>query len=50
MGAPRKTVAGHVSDPLVSTRIATWARAARGLAEIRSLKLADSATTCAMSR
>ncbi len=40
MGAPRKTVAGHVSDPLVSTRIATWARAARGLAEIRSLKLA----------
>ena len=40
IGAPRKTVAGHVSDPLVSSRIAAWVRAARGLAEVRSLKLA----------
>ena len=40
VGAPRKTVAGHVSDPAVVARIATWARAATGLAELRSLKLA----------
>jgi L-arabinose isomerase len=40
VGAPRKTVAGHVSDPAVAARIATWARAATGLAEIRSLRLA----------
>ena len=40
IGAPRKTVAGHVSDPAVAARIATWARAATGLAELRSLKLA----------
>jgi L-arabinose isomerase len=38
-GAPRKTVAGHVSNPAVAARIAAWARAARGLAELRSLKL-----------
>jgi L-arabinose isomerase len=40
LGAPRKTVAGHVSDPAVVARIATWARAATGLAEVRSLRLA----------
>ncbi len=40
IGAPRKTVAGHVSDPAVAARIATWARAATGLAELRALKLA----------
>jgi L-arabinose isomerase len=40
IGAPRKTVAGHVSDPVVASRIASWARAATGLAELRSLKLA----------
>jgi L-arabinose isomerase len=40
VGAPRKTVAGHVSDPSVATRIGTWARAATGLAELRSLRLA----------
>jgi L-arabinose isomerase len=39
LGAPRKTVAGHVSDPSVAARIATWARAATGLAELRSLRL-----------
>jgi L-arabinose isomerase len=39
VGAPRKTVAGHVSDPSVAARIATWARAATGLAELRSLRL-----------
>ncbi|MER7755051.1 L-arabinose isomerase [Kitasatospora sp. NPDC097643] len=40
LGVPRKTVAGHVTDPAVSSRIATWARAAAGRAELRSLKLA----------
>jgi len=40
VGAPRTTVAGHVSDPAGAARIATWARAATGLAEIRSLRLA----------
>jgi L-arabinose isomerase len=40
VGAPRKTVAGHVSDPAVVARVATWARAATGLAELGALKLA----------
>ncbi|MFC5661680.1 L-arabinose isomerase [Kitasatospora misakiensis] len=40
LGVPRKTVAGHVTDPAVSARVATWARAAAGRAELRSLKLA----------
>ncbi|SNT43729.1 L-arabinose isomerase [Asanoa hainanensis] len=40
LGVPRKTVAGHVSDPRVTARIGTWARAALGRAELRSLRLA----------
>jgi L-arabinose isomerase len=40
LGVPRKTVAGHVSDPAVVDRIATWQRAATGVAAIRKLKLA----------
>ncbi|MEV4294092.1 L-arabinose isomerase [Microbispora rosea] len=40
LGVPRKTVAGHVSDPAVAGRIATWARAAAGRAEVGSLRLA----------
>lgn len=40
MGVVRKTVAGHVSDPRVQSRIGAWARAARGWAEARSLRLA----------
>ncbi len=40
LGVARKTVAGHVSDPRVVERIASWARAARGYAELHSLKLA----------
>ena len=40
VGAPRKTVAGHVSNPAVVARIAAWARAACGWQEIRTLKLA----------
>jgi L-arabinose isomerase len=39
IGAARKTVAGHVSDPRVQRRIGTWARAAIGLADMRSLRL-----------
>ena len=40
LGVARKTVAGHVSDPRVVTRVASWARAALGFAEMRTLKLA----------
>ncbi|HET6480590.1 MAG TPA: L-arabinose isomerase [Actinoplanes sp.] len=40
LGVPRKTVAGHVSDPRVVERIATWVRASRGYAAMRALKLA----------
>ncbi|MGW0805084.1 L-arabinose isomerase [Nonomuraea sp. NPDC002799] len=40
LGVPRKTVAGHVSDPAVGARVESWVRAARGLAEVRTLKLA----------
>ncbi|MFV2020642.1 L-arabinose isomerase [Micromonospora sp. LOL_023] len=40
LGVARKTVAGHVSDPRVVGRIASWARAAIGHTELRSLKLA----------
>lgn len=40
LGVPRKTVAGHVSDPTVATRVAAWCRAARGYADLRSLRLA----------
>jgi L-arabinose isomerase len=36
----RKTVAGHASDTRVHQRIGSWTRAARGLAEMRSLRLA----------
>ena len=39
LGVARKTVAGHVSDPSVAERVAAWARAAVGLAELRSLRL-----------
>ncbi|GAA0365534.1 L-arabinose isomerase [Microbispora corallina] len=40
LGVARKTVAGHVSDPAVAARVATWARAAAGRAEVGSLRLA----------
>jgi L-arabinose isomerase len=40
LGIPRKTVAGHVSDPRVADAVATWARAAAGWAATRSLRLA----------
>ena len=40
LGVPRKTVAGHVSDPAVVDRVVAWQRAALGVAAVRSLKLA----------
>jgi len=40
LGVARKTVAGHVTDPRVTQRVGTWARAARGAAELRTMKVA----------
>ncbi|GAB2865735.1 L-arabinose isomerase [Actinocorallia aurea] len=40
LNVPRKTVAGHVSDPVVAARVESWARAALGVAELRTLRLA----------
>jgi L-arabinose isomerase len=40
LGVARKTVAGHVSNPGVVARVATWARAALGGNEMRTLRLA----------
>jgi L-arabinose isomerase len=40
LGVARKTVVGHVSDPSVAARIAGWARAAAGRAELRDLRVA----------
>jgi L-arabinose isomerase len=40
LGVPRKTVAGHVSDPSVVARVGAWARAAAGRAELATLRLA----------
>jgi L-arabinose isomerase len=40
LGVVRKIVAGHVSDAGVQAKIAAWTRAARGWAEVRSLRLA----------
>lgn len=39
LGKARKTVAGHVGNPQVVARIATWVRACLGAAELRSLKV-----------
>lgn len=40
MGVARKTVVGHVSNPLVREKIGTWTRAAAAVAQVRTLKLA----------
>jgi len=40
LSVPRKTVAGHVSDPSVVGRVEDWTRAALARADLRSLKLA----------
>ena len=37
---PRKTVVGHVTNPLVTAAIGTWTRAAAGADAIRNLRLA----------
>jgi L-arabinose isomerase len=40
LGIARKTVVGHASDPSVARRIGSWARAAAGAADLRTLRLA----------
>ncbi|MBB5787412.1 L-arabinose isomerase [Jiangella mangrovi] len=40
LGVARSTVAGHVSDPGVVSRVADWVRAAIGYTEVHQLKLA----------
>jgi L-arabinose isomerase len=40
IGVVRKTVTGHVSDPSVTERIGTWARAAAATTALRTMKLA----------
>ena len=40
LGARRKTVVGHVSNPAVTASIGTWARAAAGWDAVQNLKLA----------
>ena len=40
LSQPRKTVAGHVSDPRTRRRIGSWVRAALGNAEISTMKVA----------
>jgi L-arabinose isomerase len=40
LGVARTTVAGHVSDPAVTSRIGVWVRAASGFAAMRTMKLA----------
>ncbi|WP_433385721.1 L-arabinose isomerase [Micromonospora sp. KLBMP9576] len=40
LGVARKTVAGHVRDPRVISRVGAWSRAALGWSAMRSLRLA----------
>src|SRR2546421_4146029 len=40
LGVARKTVAGHVSDPVVAGRVETWVRAALGWRAAQSLRMA----------
>ncbi|WP_026531667.1 L-arabinose isomerase [Arthrobacter sp. H41] len=40
LGVPRKTVVGHVSNPAVCARIASWERAAAGWAAVHELRVA----------
>jgi L-arabinose isomerase len=40
LGVARKTVVGHVSNPDVTAKVGTWARAAAGWAATHALKLA----------
>ncbi len=49
LGVPRKTIAGHASDPVVVTA-STTGSARRGCGPDPQLRLAASVTTCATSR
>ncbi|MEU2181383.1 L-arabinose isomerase [Streptomyces thermolilacinus] len=40
VGVPRKTVAGHITDPATVLRVVTWARAASARAELATLRVA----------
>lgn len=40
LGIPRTTVVGHVSDPAVTARVGSWARAAAGRWATRTMRLA----------
>jgi L-arabinose isomerase len=40
LGVPRKTVAGHASNPTVTAHIGTWTRAAAATSAVRSTRLA----------
>ncbi|WP_306319443.1 MULTISPECIES: L-arabinose isomerase [unclassified Streptomyces] len=40
LAQPRKTVAGHVTDPAVQSSLTSWERATRGAAAFRSTRLA----------
>ncbi len=40
LGVPRTIAVGHVSDPAVQAKVATWVRAAAGLGATRELRLA----------
>ena len=40
LGVARKTVVGHVSNPVVTEQVAAWSRAACGWDAVRTLKLA----------
>ncbi|WP_344339112.1 L-arabinose isomerase [Agrococcus versicolor] len=40
LGIPRATIAGHVSDPAVVARVATWVRASAGVVATRSMRIA----------
>ncbi len=40
LNIPRTTVVGHASDPVVTSRIGSWSRAAAGRAATRNMKLA----------
>ena len=40
LGIPRKTVTGHVSDPVVGLRVGIWARAAAAASALRTTRLA----------
>ena len=50
LGVARKTVVGHVSNPVVTAQVAAWSRAAAGWMPCATSSSPASATTCATSR